>query len=598
MELAVNTSLAHIASLRKRNVWYSVKDGNWEDPSVWMGNAAGRRGMKYPNTNVDDVFINHQVNMSTVNYAYTVGHLYINAQGALKSSNLNVSVIINGNLQCTGTLDFSSNFNTNVVLNGYDNYINNLIAGTSSTITYNAQYTQFILDLPYRNLTTSNTGLRYLTSNTVITGNLTVFNLECDNYDLTVNGITRCAQATSADGVFSKSGPGNLLFVGELSRLGNQANINFSGNPNVEFRGGINMNILNFSTGSGTFTFTTNHQIIDIRIYNGTGTWIAPILIKGAITVTNNVNLSIINTYSTINGDNTESTFINNGQVNLFNITGAHIMSTGLFINNATSLIGFLFNGDFTLPNYTYNSVTTAGTGTKILGKNTSMTGTLTFNGDFDCGTYDLTVAGSLFQGNGAGTFYKTGGGNILIGAYFGGGGGASFNADFTLGNPNLEFRGGINVNVHSIKTGTGTWSFTTNNQNIFFGIPNINDLLVAPLLINGAITVTNTGTSNPTWLGTINGTHAASTFDNRATFTYRNAQQPMQTGVLQTNAATNTFVYGLAGPQDITPGIYRNLTLNNSGVKKLLGNVSVQNTYTLTAPATLNPNGFTLTNP
>jgi len=77
-----------------------------------------------------------------------------------------------------------------------------------------------------------------------------------------------------------------------------------------------------------------------------------------------------------------------------------------------------------------------------------------------------------------------------------------------------------------------------------------------------------------------------------------------MQTGMLYCNQAANTFEYVLAGNQDIqtpsdptTPG-YKNLTLDGSGAKTLLGNVSVKGTYTLTSPATLNTNGFALTNP
>jgi hypothetical protein len=50
--------------------------------------------------------------------------------------------------------------------------------------------------------------------------------------------------------------------------------------------------------------------------------------------------------------------------------------------------------------------------------------------------------------------------------------------------------------------------------------------------------------------------------------------------------------------PEDPTNPGYQNLTLSGTGAKRLLGNVSVKGTYTLTAPATLDLNGFTLTNP
>lgn len=76
-----------------------------------------------------------------------------------------------------------------------------------------------------------------------------------------------------------------------------------------------------------------------------------------------------------------------------------------------------------------------------------------------------------------------------------------------------------------------------------------------------------------------------------------------MSTGKLYCNQAANTFVYGLGGNQDITvpsdstPG-YQNLILQGSGAKRLLGNVSVKDTYALTSQATLNTNRFALANP
>jgi hypothetical protein len=97
---------------------------------------------------------------------------------------------------------------------------------------------------------------------------------------------------------------------------------------------------------------------------------------------------------------------------------------------------------------------------------------------------------------------------------------------------------------------------------------------------------------------GILNVTVSGSAFINQAVFRYQNSQQPMQTGVLQCNSVVNTFIYNLVDNQNVTPGTYINLTLAGSGAKKLLGNVSVVNAYTLISPATLNSNGYTLTNP
>lgn len=66
-----------------------------------------------------------------------------------------------------------------------------------------------------------------------------------------------------------------------------------------------------------------------------------------------------------------------------------------------------------------------------------------------------------------------------------------------------------------------------------------------------------------------------------------------MSTGVLDCNQAANTFEYNRNGDQDIKGGAYRILRLTVGGVKKLLANVTTAS-FILTAPATLDLNGFT----
>jgi len=127
-------------------------------------------------------------------------------------------------------------------------------------------------------------------------------------------------------------------------------------------------------------------------------------------------------------------------------------------------------------------------------------------------------------------------------------------------------------------------------------------------IIIGSGVTFTNTGLSTTsggiTTTGTINGLDSTSIFVNKSVFDYANSQEPMQTGKLYCNQAMNTFIYGASGaqnitvPSDTTSRGYKNLTLNGSGTKTLLGNVSVKGTYTLTSSATLDSNGFSLTNP
>lgn len=80
----------------------------------------------------------------------------------------------------------------------------------------------------------------------------------------------------------------------------------------------------------------------------------------------------------------------------------------------------------------------------------------------------------------------------------------------------------------------------------------------------------------------------------------YFNSATPMSTGILDvTSSLGTTFTYA-SGSQNIKGGIYRNLTML-SGSKTLQGNVSVLGTLSTGSGAglaTINYNGFTLTNP
>jgi hypothetical protein len=594
MQLAVSTSPNHTMLRRRKNVWYSVKDGNWSDPNTWMSNALDRRNVTMPQAG-DDVVINHNV---IVDMWITVNNLYI-AGSLLDSSITNINITVNGDLQATGIVNFAANnSNISLVLNGYNNFINSFSSGTSSTIIYGGYYDQRVLNLSYRNLTTQGFGNKYLTANTTISGNLSVFNLECLGYDLTVNGTTTVSNTNQ--GKFGKSGSGNLLFIGQFTSV--TSTIDWSGgNPNVEFRGGIAYDSYKFNTGTGTFKFTTNNQTF-FGNNNISGTWNAPILISGAITLTN-IGGSNLNSFSTINGDNASSTLNNDGKITLNNTTVP--MATGIFnyMHGSTSAMAYNMTGNYTLPYTSYINLMTGLPGTKSSGGTTTITGNLTVNSNFDCGIYDLIVNGTTNISNGAdgSAFKKTGAGNLLFIGQFGLGG--TQGIDWSGGNPNVEFRGGFALDCYFFNTGTGTLKFTTNNQNISLKDNNTGSF-VAPILISGAITVTNisSGTGFST-TGVINGDNTNSVWNNNGYLNYQSATAPMATGKLYCNQAANTFIYGLAGNQDIqvpsdpTPG-YKNLTLNGSGAKRLLGNVSVKGTYTLTPPATLDSNGFALTNP
>lgn len=286
-------------------------------------------------------------------------------------------------------------------------------------------------------------------------------------------------------------------------------------------------------------------------------------------------------------------------------------MSTGVFNykNTTSSTIGYVFAGNYTLPYTSYANLLIGGSGTKSLNGITTINQTLVVgNGDatgsaLDCAGFDLDVKGATTIND---AFLASSFCNIIFegAATFSNGGNPSMVVDLRSGNPNVEFRNGLSFHVYGTYTGTGTFKFTTNNQNIDFQVIN-GGVFACNWLISGAITVIHLdgGSNMPAIIGTINGDNASSTFDCRGYLQYQNATAPMATGKLYCNQATNTFLYSASGNQDIqvpldpTPG-YKNLTLSGSGAKGLLGNVSVKGIYTLTSPAILNTNSFSLTNP
>lgn len=541
---------------------------------------------------------------------------------------LSLSGTFNGNnvnskfLMGSGSyLYFLSDASANMMTTGiFDTYTN------ANLVRYAYNGTGTIYQTSLSSLDVTGTGTKTLIGNTTLSANLNLAAtagsgtvqgaLDLSAYNFTVTGTSTLSSVQ----LIKSSVSGTTLFTGlvTLSSSGNINVIDFStNNNNIEFRGGISSSggpLIN--TGTGTWSFTTNNQSITCVqgfIFN------CNILISGAITLTMNESSAgiAVTLNGTLNGDNVNSKFVNRdtlgtgNQVLRFGLNSTP-MSTGIIdITTNINTISFSYTGNGTIPfTSMYGYQITSSTGTKKLGGNTTLLGNLSSSGGsgiLDCDVYNLTVNGTTTISNMlSAAIIKTGAGGTLtfIGLLTSTGAGGVNGIDLSTGNPNVECRGGITCGGnHKIKTGTGTWTLSTNSQSLTSATSN--STFDCALLISGAITVTVPSGSIFTLTGTLDGNNASSTFDNRGTVTYNNATKPMNTnGVLQTNAAVNTWVYGsgnqniLGGPSLVAKQVYRNLTLNGGGVKTLQGYVSVQNTYTLTAPATLNLNGFTLTNP
>ena len=268
-------------------------------------------------------------------------------------------------------------------------------------------------------------------------------------------------------------------------------------------------------------------------------------------------------------------------------------MDSGSFVfSTTTSLIGFLFNGDYTIPYTLFNSLETGGTGVKTLSANTILNGYLGVGGILDCAGFDIDVAGNTSV---TGYLRKTASGNILFRGLLITSG-VSAQIDLS-GNPNVELRGGFRFENYQsyFNSGTGNWTFTTNNQTATALYASSHLTYTCNLLVSGAITVIfNSSGQQATLTGIINGNDANSKFDIRGTFNYQNVAEPMLIGILETNAEANTFAYNRLGDQAVKGGAYRTMIFGGSGVKQLQGNVTNTSRST-TGTATLDLNGFTI---
>lgn len=499
-----------------------------------------------------------------------------------------------------GTFD-KDTFNTNIVgyiFNGsvtlpYTTYQGLYIAGTGTKTEAGATTIGTSLSVA--------AGATFTWAGNTTVGTTTTLNgtMNLLTYNATFTGAFSIVGATA---VLSKTGAGSIIFGGSYLD-GSGTTVQLTGNPTLEFRGGFSIYSgygTNANYGSGAVSLTTNNQNIGAnnQIFGS-------ITVVGAITITNygyNGSLAGIISTTSIDGTVAGSAFVN--KASFYLTSNTTMMATAGSFDRASfaNVIGYDFNGSITLPFTTYWSLFIGGTGIKTLAATLSLNDTLTVDvgSTLELSTFDLTVNGATTCTNGF--LSKTGAGSLLfIGL-------ANLGTVTFTGNPTVELRGGLMFfGGTPSDTGTGLWTFTTNNQN--YDCASQSPVFAAPILISGAITLTlvTGGFRTFKFTNTINGNNAASTLDNRAAnpVSYKSTTAPMLTGVLKCNGAANTWAYDNGGAQDVQGGNthlsshqYWHLTLGGSGAKTLQGDVSVTGTYTLSGTATKNNNGFTFGNP
>lgn len=535
----------------------------------------------------------------TVNTDFTVSKLIVESGYTLTGDTVGRLLTVNNGCEVYGSINLAAS-NHQLILNGAVNSIAGFTAGVLSNVTYGG-VSKHILDLPYNHLSIvgdrGGDRLVYQTSDLTVNGNFFAsgsHTFDSGNYSLTVKGTTNNQTPGNAGfDTWIKSGSsGSFVFYGLVTF--NTARVNWgAGNPNVEFRGGINFNTYSFTSGTGVWTFSTNNQTVSTNILAGSlnCNW----LIKSGIVLTITGLMDRMN--AVINGENSTSTLNNNGHFILKNATLP--MSTGIFnhANATNSTLEVSTGTTVSLPFTNYHNLITSGANTVVeLIGNTTIANNLTINtySKIQCSSYDLTVNGASRID--FGFLSKNGGGNILFVGYF-----TMYGAqliDFS-GNPSVEFRGGgtfetFLVAAHHV--GTGVWLFSTNNQVIngfnepfpFNNVLIANDVEVsvqsAPIAISGTLT----------------GGNSNSKLINKGGIVNKMASEMMPIGILDVNSNANSVVYNRSGNQDVKAGTYRTLEFGGSGVKKLLGNVVVNTTaggsWSITGSATIDYNGFTLT--
>ena len=613
--IGVTTSPPHISMFRKFNTWYTIKDGNWSDPSIWLSNGTKKHSVPQPG---DDVYVDHVVDYSNsllASYLFnsTINNIFISGKLISNGINLNQNrLIITGNLICTGSIDLSTSLSLiTIELRGANNFINSYNGGVVGVIQYNSPFNQSIVPITYFNLQISNVNIKFLTSDLYVTGTLFIdggSTLDLSFYNSTIN-------LSNLTGTLSKaSSTGLVIFNNNINILNSTGSISFSASPVINISG--NITPLNgdlrsgFNLGSGvinvltTQTWTPN-TVANYPVSFGNGS----ILIAAGKTLTiaspsGNIGGLLINGTASINGVDNTSTLNINGCLAYGNTS--NIMMTGIFNSNnsGTSQIIIWTGVNLNLPINSFYDLTIMGTAT--LSSNTIVDHNLNINGGIlQLANYDFTVDGATIY---TGSLIKSGSGIVNLNTV------TSINSTGNIsfsGNPTVNLSGNITGDVRNgFNFGNGTVNIVS-NLSIGVNISgNLAPIINWNIVIASGITLKNTGLNNSNstlgglnTTGSITGVDNTAIFDNRSVLTYQNALAPMSTGKLYCNQITNTFIYNLQGNQDITvpsdanPG-YQNLILNNSGVKKILGDISVKGTYILTSPATLNLNGFTLTNP
>lgn len=473
------------------------------------------------------------------------------------------TITINGNLTMS-TLTAAKN---RLVYTGAGqvNLAGNFSAGvgtlttfTGSTFTYNGASAQVVKTGTYSNLTFSGVGLKTATG--AITVGL-VFNINAGASFTTNNGIT-VNGTTTINGSFTKtSTPGSSIF--DNLTIGATGSFNMSGNDACTVtEGGINNNGT-FTSGTGTWTFTTANQTL-------TG---SPINFTGSVTVT---GITLINsTTTTIGGNLTGTGTLENAAGQSLTLNGATNAISALTATAAGNTVTYGRGGAQSAVGTSYRTLVISGSGTKTAGANTSIINALTLSaGTFSMSTFQL-IDGGAFVHSGTGTLqtahvatttpipagktwtgtvqYNSASAQTVVHGTF---------TNLTISGGNRTLSSGGTIAISGIYT-PGTGTLTVTGSTIEF---NGSASQTIPAAQYNNIVSSNTGARVLINGGTI---LIAGTFT-RGTNTY--------------TVTGNTINYNGGVDQNVTSGTYNNFTITDGFVKTLAGTTTISGILTLTS--------------
>jgi len=351
-----------------------------------------------------------------------------------------------------------SNFDTDIRL--YSNFNSNLFnyAGSSNQ----SIITPFDA---YWNLTSSGTGTKTLSGNTIVNGNLNISSgtsIQIATYDLSVSG------STSVSGtILDNSSVGTDRFIGPVT-INAGGNWDYStGNEACEFRGGLTHNGTGFNSGTGIYSFTTNTQTL-----GGT----TAITFKGDLIVTgitlNNTNTTTIE--GVLGGTGTWNN--NSGSVLNYENSAAPLVAN-FAVNADPNTVNYSRSGDQVLRPATYHHLIVSNSGSKRFGGTINVNGNLNIENNsvlLNSGSNDIYLAGNWTDNNTADGFTE-GTGEVFFNGTTqqiitnAGGTGAESFYDLTLNNSDGLSLASCDLNLsHQLSLIAGNITLVNNSNKVY----------------------------------------------------------------------------------------------------------------------------------